>query len=171
MVQFVGVVIFMAVMNRIAGVDEFKDGLPGRPLWYVTPGVAMAAYVVTDNVWLALGFAASFLIWRTPAWGYLITLGYYTPKRAPTKEEAVLLKLAHGSYFAALAMRMALILPAMALLAFIHKDFIYVMMTIPLAFLMAGAYAVAWRVFPKSAIPAADFTCGGIWAAMMAASH
>jgi len=171
MVQFIGAIIFMAVMNRIAGVDEFKTGLPGRPLWYVTPGVIMAACVVADSYLWGMLFGMAFLLWRVPSWGYLITLGYYTPPRQPTKTEAVLLKLAHGSYFGALTIRMMAILPMMAMLAYIHRDFIYVMLTIPVAFLMAGMYAIAWRVFPKAAVPASDLACGCIWAVLMAASH
>lgn len=163
--QIVGAIAFMAVMNRLAGLKDWS--LPGRSLFYVTPGVILAGYVATDSWAMGVMFGLGFVFWRLFSWGYLITLGYYTPDRQPSVLEMTLLRTTHGEYFSALVLRMCFVLPIMVWLAFTSANPVYAVATIPLAFALSGAYALAWRVSPSNPIHIAEYICGAIWGFLM----
>lgn len=177
--EILGVVAVCAFLNRFAGGgwpgylwDEHRAGkLPGRALYPATLGVFLAAAALLP--WAAaLAAGIGFALWRSPAWGYLVSLGHDTPgtRRGPSTLEAFCLSLAspvemRERFVVALMLRHAIAAaPMFLVLGWIASPWAVALLA-PFAILAGLAYAAGWRMKPRLGKPlrTAEIAVGALW--------
>lgn len=142
--------------------------LPGRALYPATVGIGLVAALVQP--WqVAIGMALAFIVWRSPAWGLLISLGRQSgaSSRPPHWFEALLLRATGGNVHIALFMRhLIMIAPGLALVSFVAHSPVYMFAPV-FAALATLAYKIAWRLTPQAPIRNAEIAIGVMWGAMI----
>ncbi len=147
MILSILMVLVTSIINRMRGDARWKPvWAKGRALWYVTPLMLLTALTVLSWPWAA-GVAVWYLLWATPAWGYLQLLGHHVDGKEPTELEVKLLKVTGGNVHLAFLLRHAL--------------------AGPLAPLILGAYVLAWRVSPSNPIIVGELITGALWGLMI----
>jgi hypothetical protein len=173
MLEFLAIA-FCGLLNRMSGTtgwmgkdDEWTDmGLPGRALWYTAPVlmiVALAFHPLSTAFWVGAGY----LIWRSPAWGYLQLLGRPLPGKRPETIEDWFLTWAGGHVHLAHFMRQLLIAPFMIALLGAWLGSIG---TIIVAAAITMIYETAWNANPKNPIWIAETATGLYLGALMVVS-
>lgn len=169
-------IVACAALNRVRGGGLGGDRLPGATDLWVGPvmGVlaALAGVELWPGVWwpvTASAFAACWLAWSTPAWGYLFGLWFETPApgREPSWYEAAMLRATAGNRTAAFGLRMTLFLIPMALL--------FGWGWLALGPVLLAAYIAGWLIgrahlrglpaYPAYGIPFAEVIAGSAWGA------
>jgi hypothetical protein len=147
MILSILVVLSTACLNRLRGDARWKPSwAPGRALWYVTPLIGLLAFTVLP--WLPAALVALwYLLWATPAWGYLQLLGRPVDGKGPSGIEQKLLGVTGSNVH----------------LAFLLRH----LLAGPIAPLILGAYELAWRVRPQNPIIVGELITGALWGLMI----
>jgi hypothetical protein len=135
-----------------------KIGLPGRPLWYVTPFIGLLAW----NPW----FAAAYLVAMFAAWGRWFDLGrmpdgYAREGIEPDPLEKIIMKLSFGNDYIAMLWRHAMGIP---LLWFLLGP-----IALAYPFVVVVCYELGFRLGGDRAITLAEALVGFVWGAMIVA--
>jgi hypothetical protein len=170
MADFVAVLLlvaFCAVLNRFRGGGFGADRLPGHPRFYVAPFVLVLAWLALPFP-AALAFAAGFLLWSWPPWGFLMCLGRWTPIGRPMSSlEWHLLAVSRGNLWLALGLRHLLIWPGLFGAAWFGAAPWLPVLALPFAGLAVGSYELGWRLRPGAPIELAEILTGAAWGALL----
>jgi len=162
-----------AILNRMSGDDTWmrsgwastgQKWLPGRPLFYTAIALAIASLLF--HSWpTAVALGASFLVWRTPAWGFLFGLGRFRPSdREPSRFETLCLEIAGGDPHGAFFLRhLIMIVPGISLIGWLNDDFSVLFAAPAFALIVTLIYEIGWRLRPQYPIYWAELMTGAFW--------
>ena len=159
------VVIFAcALLNRVRGGGLYGDRLPGRALYWVAP--AVGALVLLVSPWpVALAWAVGYLVWGLPGWGFTLSrLGGYAPDREPEGLDAALGRL---PTLLAVAVRMMLVMPAVAAVAWLIGDWRFLAAGPAFAAAATTIYAILFRPIGSHDWMRAELAVGVLWGALI----
>lgn len=159
------VLITTALLNRVRGDRSLLPSWArGRALWYVSPAIGVVALSTTRPL-TAGAIALAYLLWALPAWGRWYDLGRLpAPDRSPDVFEAGIEFLAGDHDHLALLIRFVVTLaPGLALVGLTVGEPSVALASMPMAILMLGGYAFAWRFCGFYAIPVAELLAGAVW--------
>lgn len=160
-----GLVIACALLNRVRGGGFCGDRLPGRAVFWVAPAVGVLALPVSP--WpVALAWSVGFLLWGLPAWGFTLSrLGGYVPDRQPDAFEAALSGLPP---IVAVALRMALVAPAIVAVSWLIGDWRFLLALPAFVAAVTTIYAVLFRTLGSHDWQRAELATGACWGVMIA---
>lgn len=140
------------IINRFRGggfggelFDEETGKLPGRPLYPASVAIGLLAFWQIN--WVAgIIFGVGYLLWGTPAWGYLITLGYKNLNRTLEGVEKWLVGISQDKYKLALMLRHLLfVAPTVVALGFFVTGWEVLFFALPFSILATAGYITGWE--------------------------
>lgn len=172
MFEFFSPFVF-GLLNRIRGGGFGGQLLPGRPLFWVTPAVALlASYLV--GLYAGAIFATIYLIWAAPPWGRWFTFGRIDTGREITTIERWIEYIPSKIFsdpfkfnFACFSLRnFIFLLPIAAMYYFIAN--IWLLVAVPvMAVAITILYATSWFIWDdkdeRQSIQTAEILTGILW--------
>ncbi len=167
MAQLIFLVLVCSALNRARGDDRWMHTgwgkLPGRPLFYVAPILALFT-------WNPL-FGLAYLLWGLPGWGHLFGLGRHEPRdREPSWLEWRCLWMAEYQPHIAFMYRHALaIIPLEWALSYVNgRGFTVVNLSAALfPTLAVVCYEIGWQLWERDKsrqpILIAELLTGCVW--------
>lgn len=161
--------VLLPTANMMAGGKfPFINSLFSRPLFYATPLVGIATYLISFNFLYASIVAASFLIWRFPGWGLWFDLNQLDQTNDPRQKDffvKIINKISFGNDYAAFIIRnFVMIIPGLLLYSYFYGHFeIVIPLALMFATLITLTYKVSYAINRTYGVPIAEFLTGPVW--------
>lgn len=155
------IVLACAWLNRVRGGGLGGQHLPGRPLLWAAPALAVVALLV--HPWpIAVAFGLGYLTWGVLAWSYILCrLAGVAPPRSPGIGEAFCM-LAPGT-IPPVFVRMMFVLPGVAAVAWGMGHWWFLAAAPAFAAAATTVYAVLFRPIGSHDWMRAEIATGALW--------
>lgn len=165
-------ILIAAALNRARGDASWMPAwLPGRALYYVAAGIALASLLFYEPR-IALAWGLAYLAWGAPAWGRWFDLerlpdGWSRDGVEPSTFEQWIIDLSGGRDHIAMFLRHLFVVPGLVLVSFGLWSWWPLVFAVPFAGLALGAYELGWRLTPKQPIRTAELITGALWGVLI----
>lgn len=184
--QYLATVIASGIINRFRGGGFWADKIPIKGLWMAAPLIGGLVFWF-HGLYLALAFIAAYILWAIAPWGFWFDLGrlQFEPDRAQGKYELFIedislkimkmfgLKTFRAQDTICMILRHLNIVPAMLIVSLVASNFLYLIVSIPLAFVIVACYEFSWILWENgkvdNPIEIAEILVGVLWGLLIVA--